>query len=544
MVHGTGTEWFRMAQGDSTAHDAAGSTRPTADTQARPIVDTAYGRLAGERIGSVDRYRGIPYAASPVGKRRFLSPAPPAPWSGTRMATSLGHPCPQDNPDYPNWLDPVPESEDCLFLNVWTPARARSSELPVMVWLHGGGCRYGSAGAPGYDGAVLADRADAVVVSVNHRLNVFGYLWLGDVVPGLAAHAMPGQRDIVAALAWIRDNIAGLGGDAGNVTLFGQSGGGLKISALLATPEAKGLFHKAIIQSGSQLSVMNRDDANKITAAVLEKLGATRMDLDRLQEFSVQQLKEAARAVVDEVGGLAFQPVVDGSLLPRQTWAQGAPPESRDIPLMIGTTSHDGLAALEDGTPIESDEELKRQFLASEWIAPLPEGTFERLVRHHRKISPGMTRRELLVAMITDLGMLAPAVRQAEKKLADRGAPVYFYEFAWRTPCYDSSWAIHSVELPFVFGNLVQGTAWDGLDDDALRSAHDPANERYRLAEETIAAWAAFAHRGNPSTPSLYWPEYVLQTRSTMVFDRGGSTVENDRNAARRMLTDGLPTWI
>ena len=221
------------------------------------------GVLQGISRGHVDIFLGIPYAAPPVRGLRFLSPRPFPPWDGVRPATALGHPSPQTNPDYPAWLDPNRTSEDCLVLNVWAPTR-RDAPLPVMVWLHGGAYVFGSAGAPLYDGARLAELGDVVVVSINHRLNVFGYTWFGDLLPELREHANPGQRDIEMALGWVRQNIAAFGGDASNTTVFGESGGGGKIAALCASPSGAGLFHKMIVQSGPKLWFHERAQGTEV----------------------------------------------------------------------------------------------------------------------------------------------------------------------------------------------------------------------------------------------------------------------------------------
>ncbi|MEV0225732.1 carboxylesterase family protein [Streptomyces sp. NPDC050704] len=507
-------------------------------------MPTQYGQVRGEWTGAVRSFKGIPYAAPPVGSGRFRAPRVPESWRGVRDATALGHPSVQNNPDFPAWVDPEPESEDCLYLNVWTPARrsGAAQAKPVLVWIHGGAFSYGSAGAPVYDGARLAEVADAVVVSVNHRLNIFGYLWLGDVVPALAAHANPGQRDLVAALTWVRDNIAAFGGDPRNVTAFGESGGGAKINALLATPAARGLLHKAIIQSGSQLAVMTREQANEITDAAFAALGGGAFTEARLRALSPDELKRAARAIESQNPGLPFQPVVDGRFIPDQTWKDRAPAGSRGIPMMIGTNSQETavfLPGMRD--QIDTDAELKQRFDTSGFAPALSDAQYTRLLAGYRQALPSATRLELLVAMTTDLWMWHSALVQAELKQSSPD-PVYFYEFAWRTPCFGSSWAVHAGELPFVFGNLTYPTAWDGTDSDAVRSADDPTGRRFVLADQMMHAWGAFARSGNPSTTDLTWTAYDTHTRPTMVFDRGSSTVVLDRNGPRRRLIEGLPT--
>jgi para-nitrobenzyl esterase len=410
-----------------------------------------------------------------------------------------------------------------------------------MVWIHGGAYVYGSAGAPVYDGAKLAETAGVVVVSINHRLNAFGYLWLGDLIPELAAHATPGQQDIITALAWVRENITAFGGDPNNVTAFGESGGGAKINSLLATPSADGLIHKAIIQSGSQLSVSTRQQGTTLAAAFLEELGAGPFDLTQLQNASTREIKRAALAVQNNNGILAFRPVVDGTLMPTQTWLNKAPAGSAGIPLIVGTTTHEALTFFADPTaPIETDEEMAGKFFSSGFSPAISLSEFHALLSQYRGIMGSASRFEILVAMITDLWMWHSAVLQAEKQVT-AGGSVFFYELAWRTPCFGDGWAPHAGELPFIFGNLTYPTAWDGQDTDALRAADDPTGDRFKLADQMMHAWGSFARSGDPSTAALPWRKYDTLSRPTMIFDRR-SFLESDRNALRRNLINGMPT--
>jgi para-nitrobenzyl esterase len=504
------------------------------------VVRTSSGPVAGLRDGDVDVFKGIPYAVA----RRFHAPEAPPEWSDPRDCTAVGHPCVQNNPDYPVWRDPQPESEDCLYLNVWSPAARADRPRPVMVWFHGGGFTFGSAGAPGYDAARLSCEGDVVVVSMNHRLNVFGYLWLGDVDGGLAAHANPGQRDLIAALRWIQTNIAAFGGDPGNVTAFGQSGGGAKIGALMATPESEGLFHKAIIQSGSQLFVRTREEANVVTTAALTALGGGAFDAARLAALPASDLQAAARVVEAQLGLLAFQPVVDGHFMPAQSWIDGAPQASVGIPMIIGTTSDEGVDYVDNfADPLATDAALIHKLTDCPFIVrALNTADTDSLLNCYREaIGRETPRRELLAAMVSDLFHWHSAQRQAELKTRIDPGSVFFYEFGWKTPCFRGSWAIHGVELPFLLGNLSYGTAWDGHDNDTLRQQDDPSGERFRLSREIIAAWSAFAHHGNPSWADNDWAPYDSASRATMVFGRHESSLQRDRNAARRNIVDRLP---
>lgn len=528
-----GTSWLALASWVRGA-EAAGGT-----------VDLpAQGSLRGSRSRTVRSFKGIPYARNPGGAFRFRAPGPPPSWGGVRYATRYGSPCIQNNRDEANWHDPMPASEDCLYLNVWTPATDSTASKPVMVWFHGGGYTSGSGGLPTYDGCTLAQTADVVVVTVNHRLNVFGYLWLGDVLPDYARDGNVGQRDLVASLQWIRANIAVFGGNPQNVTIFGESGGGGKVSALLATPSARHLFHKAIVESGSQSFISTREVATARTLEVLDALQLSRRDAGKLLTESPDRLLHASNLVEDKRGILAFQPVVDGEFMPHQTWSPHAPGEGIDIPMLIGTNSDEAAAFLPDmREPITDDEVIKSRLKVDFLATPLSDGQFTDLLANYRKALPRASRLELLVAMATDLSMWNLAIHQAERKFAQHGAAVFMYKFAWKTPCFGGMWAIHGVEIPFVFGNLVYGVAWDGTDSDAQRAAADPENRRSALARQTMAAWGAFAHTGDPSTANLAWPAYDLEKRKTMKLGPTTEVMEDPNRERRLLIHDLQPAW-
>lgn len=518
---------------------ANGMTPAIAATEEALVVSTRSGRLAGARSGSTRVFKGIPYAEPPVGPARFRAPRPPRPWKGIRRALAFGAPCIQNNVDHRAWVDAKPGSEDCLYLNVWTPAPSTASK-PVMVWFHGGGFTSGSGGLPLYDGRNLAETGDVVIVTVNHRLNIFGYMWLGDLVPALVGDATPGQQDLVAALRWVNENIAAFGGDPKNVTIFGESGGGGKVNALLATPAARGLFQKAIVESGSQVFIDDRAQATDVARTALAAIGLAHPDIASLQSLPAAKLYDALKAAENRYKTMAFQPVVDGRFMPRQTWLNGIPPESADIPMIIGTNSDESAAFLPDmrKQPID-DAELRARLAAAFGGPTFSDAEWAAFLGGYRQIMPQASRLDLLVAMSTDIWMWHSAIHQAGEKAAHGGAPVYMYEFAWKTPCFGGRWALHGIEIPFVFGNLTYGVAWDGEDNEAERAAADPAADRFRLADQTMRAWAAFAHHGNPSTPALAWPAYENGRRATMILDHR-SRIVDDPNAARRALVEGL----
>jgi para-nitrobenzyl esterase len=331
-----------------------------------PIVKIASGKLRGASSGGICSFKGIPYGASTAGRNRFMPPEPPEPWAGVREALAYAGRAsqlpnrPKRRPILETLLGPTdttPESEDCLTLNVWTPGLGDGGKRPVMVWLHGGAFAYGSGNRAVTDGANLARRGDVVVVSVNHRLNIFGLLHLADLGGPVWAHSgNAGLLDLVAALGWVSDNIACFGGDPGNVTIFGGSGGGGKVSALLAMPVARGLFHRAIIQSGAAIRVSTRERATALAEAVLREVGLRAGECERLQSLPAERLSAAIAPALRTVGRSRwplldrydFGPVVDGSDLPRHPGEPDAPAIADDIPLMIGGTREESAFFLAD----------------------------------------------------------------------------------------------------------------------------------------------------------------------------------------------------
>jgi para-nitrobenzyl esterase len=319
-----------------------------------PVVDTASGKIRGAAVGGIKAFKGIPYGASTAGTNRFMPPHKPAPWGGVREAVDWAGHAPQAffgrrRPEVSHLAPPpdtVPVSEDCLTLNLWTPG-LDAGKRPVMVWFHGGAFSYGSANTPRTAGANLARRGDVVVVTVNHRLNVFGFLDLSEIGGAEFVHSgNVGVLDLVAALEWVRENVARFGGDPGNVTIFGQSGGGGKVSALLAMPAAKGLFQRAIVMSGAGIRMAEHDRATKLAEAVLGEVGLKANQLDKLQAVPFERLIAAIEPAQKKLAPVGFRlldrygfgPVVDGHDLPRHPFDPTAPDLSDDVPVMVGGT--------------------------------------------------------------------------------------------------------------------------------------------------------------------------------------------------------------
>ncbi len=394
-----------------------------------------------------------------------------------------------------------PMGEDCLCLNVWSAALA--ARKPVMVWLHGGGFTAGSGGQTIYDGTDLAAKHDVVVVTVNHRLNVFGYLYLAELGgEKYADSGNAGMLDIVRALEWVRDNIAEFGGDPGNVTIFGESGGGMKVSALMAMPSAHGLFHRAIVQSGAMLKGIARDRATKFAQAFLSKVNLRADQVGDLQNVPSQQLLDALSAMPGSA--FAMAPVVDGRSLPRDPFDPQAPELAADIPLLIGSNATE--FTLLEPPPDSMDDATLRE--VTKQRMRVDDAAADGLIAVYKRAHG--SNIEAHVAMESDRFMRINSIRQAERKAAQGKAPAYMYYFTWRTPVLGGRLrSPHAIEIPFVFDHP---DAWKGLTGEG--------SERYTLADKMSNAWVAFARNGSPNTPDLPdWPAYAGDERATMIFD-------------------------
>jgi para-nitrobenzyl esterase len=500
-----------------------------------PVVEISHGKLRGEASDGILSFKGIPYGAPTGGINRFRAPQPVAKWAGVRDATKFGDQCPQ--PVYPGeaWFDSSEQSEDCLRLNVWTPEQPKSSgKLPVMVWIHGGGYTFESAGEPLYDGTNLALRGDVVVVSMNHRLNILGFCYLDTTDERFASASNVGILDLVEALRWVRDNVAAFGGDPANVTIFGESGGGGKVSALLGLPMARGLFHKAISQSGPMLDLRKPAFAAALTEKLYAKFDIKNGDIAALQQVPADLLAHSYWPIADEMlpivhGPLAYGPTFDGVVFKEDCWRGGSPTSSHGIPMIIGNTLHEAIVWVGEDIhkPYPTDEAIAVQAVKTSQLFDVSIGSMAELVAISHKELPDLSPAERLVRVATETSFRGVAVHHSKLRAQSGGAPVFAYECRWCTPCFGGKWAIHAIDVPAVFGITHYGTAWDGTDSDALRMAADKDNLFAEVQQRMLEAWTAFAWTGNPSTPTLSWPAYDLATRATMIFD-GASGVEND----------------
>lgn len=488
------------------------------DTEASR-VGTTTGDICGYVDGGVYVYKGVPYAKA----ERFAEPVAATPWEGVLSCRAYGAVAP--HPDRKGWAMDVNAfsmdwddgwmSEDCLNLNIWTNGLNDGAKRPVMVWLHGGGFAEGSSHEQlGYDGWMLAKKGDVVMVSVNHRLNVLGFLDLTSFGGKYAHSDNLGMKDIVKALEWIRDNADSFGGDPSNVTIFGQSGGGGKVSTLLASPSAQGLVHKAIVQSGSQDRVMEKRYSQAIAQKTVENLGLDPKDISAIETVPYPILLEAANEAVAQVTAQAkadgFQafivgwaPVVDGEFLPNHPFDNEAPSISKDIPMMIGTTRTEFSPRPYVPAMRNVTEEMARAYLAPRFGDSLDE-----FKAQMEKAYPGAPLEDLIDV---DLIFRPLALHQAELKCAQGGAPVYMYIFAWESPVCDGIWrSSHCTELPFVFDNVRLHKTYTGGGRDAIELGHKMGK-----------AWTNFARTGTPGDVKglPQWPAYTVENGATMIFN-------------------------
>ncbi len=487
-----------------------------------PRVETAAGRVAGSREDGVLVFRGIPYARAPQGALRLSAPRPPEPWTGVREAKRFGASAPQTPGRLAALLGSPTESfaEDCLYLNVWTPG-TDAARRPVLVWLHGGSFTTGSGSQPVYDGARLARRGDAVVVTINYRLGALGFLHL----PALereahAATANPGLLDQVAALAWVRENIAAFGGDPTNTTLFGESAGAMSVGTLLGTPRARGLFARAILQSGAASNVTDREDALRVGETFMKELGLAPDDLAGLRAqplAAVLAAQERATAqLLGVVPQLPFQPVVDGDVLPRPPLEAIAGGSARDISILIGTNLEEQklYAPTDPKAQLLDDDGLLRRCRRA-LPEPGPDGRprGEHVVRRYRAAREGrfdVSPRELWFAIETDRWFRVPATRLAEKHAAHQPA-TWAYLFTWKSPALGGMLgSCHALEIPFVFGCVDDQLVQRFVGDDKAVPG---------ISQRMQDAWLAFARSGDPGHSGLdAWPRYDATRRATMLF--------------------------
>lgn len=504
-----------------------------------PVVRTTNGKVRGYLDGEVSVFKGLRYGADTGGTRRFMPPVRPEPWSDVKDALTYGAASMQTG----QGEDGETLSEDCLFLNVWTPASlgkngpgrrdlADGGKRPVMFYIHGGAYNGGSGASPWYEGTKLARRGDVVVVTVNHRLNAFGYLYLSRLFndPTVADSGNVGQLDLVLALQWVRDNIAQFGGDPGRVMLFGQSGGGAKIATLMAMPAAKGLFHRAATMSGQQVTVGGPFNATRRAKAFLDKLEIR--DLAALRALPARDLLNGLKAVdpIAEAGGVYMGPVLDQRSLDRHPFFPDASPVGLSVPMMCGNT-HDetkGFIGFDaKAFPKTWDEVIARlpgQFNARIDIDPAT------VVAFYRQTYPTYSPSDVYFAASTAGRSWKAAIIQDEER-AKAGAPAYAYQVNWKSPKDGGIFgAPHTIDIGLVFGTL-----------DAKGSIVGTGPESVAMSNTMSDAFINFARDGDPNGGALpRWEPYTLPRRQTMVFDTT-SRLEDDPRGAEREFFNRVP---
>jgi para-nitrobenzyl esterase len=515
------------AQSTQTSARPAAGLRGSGDSQLFPVAETTSGKVQGIAGSGIKEFKGIPYGASTAGKNRYMPPRKPASWTGLRECFGHGQISPQTPAalasDYAmmiQWdMQPGGMGEDCLSLNVWTPAINDGQKRAVMVSFHGGGWATGSGNAPGFDGAQLARLGDVVVVTVNHRLSSFGYLHLADLgaPPEFAQAGVVGVMDMGASLEWVRDNIEHFGGDPAKVMIFGQSGGGAKTSTLLGMPAAKGLFRCAGVQSGSALRLATRETATKSAEALLAKLGISKGNIADIQKVSWQQILEAQTGA-----GAGFSPVMDGAVLPHHPFDPVAPPESADVPVIISTTLEDAALGLTNFDLTEAGLEAQ---LSQRYPAKATE-----IHAMYRKAYPNKSPFLIQAQIATDAGGRRSAVTQAERKAALGKAPAYMYLWTYESPGFGGKFgAVHGTDVSASFNGYANSIGGSGSPQQRV------------LWDRFASTWIAFAKTCDPNNSKIpAWPAYEPGKRATMIFDND-LRVENDPRSEIRKFWDEVP---
>jgi para-nitrobenzyl esterase len=505
------------------------------------VAKTQYGKVRGYVEDGVLTFKGVPYGANTGGENRWLPAKPPAPWEGEYTALTYGPNCPQRLHDWSSeqtflqqWTDGW-QSEDMLKVNIWTPSL--TGKRPVMFYIHGGGFTFGSAyELASQDGAQMARHQDVVSVTVNHRLNILGFLDLSEFGgPAYADSVNIGMTDLVAALRWVRDNIAGFGGDPGCVMIYGQSGGGSKVTTLLGMPSAEGLIHRASPQSGGGGNPPSGEQSREFARRVIAELGVR--DIAALQKMEWARLNEIGNAVVAKMnppmgpGGpipapgtapprVGWGPTVDGRIIPMRSFFESAPEISKNVPMLIGSVSEEG-------------NSMRSRPTEPEWLAILAKTYGETkataLVAALKKAHPEKSIRTLSYMCggggLNSLNMRNNVTRMATMKCSQKAAPVFTWYFTWQSPMLEDAGAWHTAELAFCFDNTrrcMQGTG------------NTP--EAQALAKKMATAWANFARTGNPSQPGLQWTPFEPVRCPTMIFDNKCRPVDDPEGEARKIL--------
>jgi len=509
---------------------AACSTKPTlAQASGEPLVETAQGKVRGlVQPNGVTAFKGMRYSAAAAGPLRFMPPAPPPKWAGIQDAFEYGDQSPQARGSLAHAGAAM--TDDCLRINVWTPG-LDNARRPVMLWFHGGGFEAGSGSSPLYDGTRVARRGDVVVATINHRLNVFGHCYLGGVLgDDFRQSGNVGYLDLVAAMKWVRQNIAEFGGDPNNIMIYGQSGGGRKVSLCYAGKDAQGLFHKGVVQSGAHLKIQTPERANGLTESLLKELGIAKANARKLQTIDIETLSTAQRKVIGAAGA-RFSPMLDGKTFTVHPFLPDAPMISSSLPMMLGTTRTELTNQL-GRTPgiFDMDEAQAKERLKSY----LNEADIDEAFRTFQTSRPQANPSEVFFTIASARGYVRDQTIMAEQRVKAGGrGNTYVYRLMWRQPVEGGRRVSqHSLDLPFVFDNVAAGANMTGPDTEETRA----------MVDNMANSWIAFARTGNPNNPSIPdWKPYNLEQRPTMMLD-APSHLENDPHKAEREFMARYPS--
>lgn len=503
------------------------------------MARTRHGPVIGRFMGGVHAFKGVRYGASTASGGRFMPPRPPRLWTRPVPAYVDGPASPQSEPGAkPARRQPIPESEDCLTLDVWTPALRDGGKRPVMVWLHGGGLWRSSAAGAFQSGQRLAANQNVVMVSPNHRLGVLGFAYLQEFDAAFAGSASAGMLDLVLALQWVRDNIAEFGGDPANVTIFGQSGGGQKVSLLMAMPAAQGLFHKAIIQSGPAPLALETPYGRELASRLLHLLDVPEKRARDLQHVPLSRLMTAYYRIFHEIGGFGvlgiiqdFAPVVDGVTLPQHPFWNGASSLSRDIPLIIGTTRTE----MTEYTLQLDPDSPKRDFRGIvDHLHPLFGADAQSLVDHYRATHPGAGPWEVDQLIRSDWPTRFFSRRIADAQARLEGAPVWMYRMDWSTKARNGLlMSPHAIDIPFVLDTVGTELTQSGQEE-----------EQRQMVRQMSGAWASFARDGRPHHDAFpHWTPYDPQHRATLLFDIRSRMAADPDGSDLDRIAGGLPHY-
>jgi para-nitrobenzyl esterase len=492
-----------------------------------PVADTAYGKIQGYNDGPIKVFKGVPYGASTEGANRWLPAKPPQPWTGIRETTKQGPMCPQrfgtPMKEETDMLQTGPYGEDILNLNVFTPAvGANSGKRPVMVWFHGGGFAAGSGGATSYDGRNLCQKHDVVLVTVTHRLNIFGFLYLADLYgDAYADSGNAGILDCVAALQWVHANISGFGGDPGNVTIFGQSGGAGKVSTLLGMAPAKGLFHRAIAESGSVIRSGVKEQAAEAAKRVVDALGVKSLaELQAVPADKLVQVMATAR--------FNASPIVDGRSLQANPFDPVASPLCATVPFMTGQTRNES-NFFSATPPLDPIDDARLNELLKGVFANISQDDLDRLLKVVRTQNPG-TPNHLIYQLIASQNQMVNLNLEADRKADQNGAPVFVYYFTHSVPARGGKLgAPHTAEIPYAFDSLAHA--------EPLIGSVTPKEQA--LADKVSLAWTNFAKTANPSNKLMpKWKRYNSKERPIMVIDDEPKLVDDPLHDSRIIISE------